>query len=207
MIPRILGLTFRSPTAHYRQLLGDYIMRKFLIVLALTGSSLALGATTATAAPSDQPAQAQSSAVQEKRDNCKKYETKQSRVKICKVDGELLYHGSSAVGKITLPAHRVSSGTYETEENNGHVYTINSSELVITRDGEVISEQPVTKTSKSPKSTNKKNKQPAKQEPNSKTPRDEGSFRYQAPDTNCVQKGTTINCTTPYGSYRYSYQP
>ncbi|MEV4647522.1 hypothetical protein [Saccharopolyspora sp. NPDC049357] len=118
-------------------------------------------------------------------------------MQLCKISGQVYYRGSSAAGSITLPADRISAGTYETEENDGHVYTINSKELVITRDGEVISEQPVIS-----KKTNKS----TTQKPNSKTPRDEGSFSYRAPGTSCVQKGDTTTCTTPYGSYRYSYQ-
>lgn len=173
-------------------------MRNALVALALAGSCLCLGATAAAAEPSVQPAQSQSSGAQEKKGNCfATYRTKQSRVQLCKVSGQVYYRGSSGAGSITLPAHRISAGTYETEENDGHVYTINSEELVITRDGEVISEQPVISKKKN-KSTTRK--------PSSKTPRDEGSFSYQAPGTSCVQKGNTTTCTTPYGSYSYSYQ-
>lgn len=171
-------------------------MRNALFALTLAGSFLGLGTAVAAADPSIHPAQPQSSAVQEKKDNCfATYRTKQSRVQLCKVSRQVYYRGSSAAGSITLPAERISSGTYETEENDGHVYTINSKELVITRDGEVISEQPVI---------SKKNNRSTTQKP--KAPREEGSFSYQSPGTSCVQKGNTTTCTTTYGSYRYSYQ-
>lgn len=75
------------------------------------------------------------------------YQTKQSHVQLCEVYGEVYYYGSSAVGSITLPAHMTAAGTYRTEVNDGYVYTVNSDELVITRDGELFSEQPVTSSS------------------------------------------------------------
>ncbi|RRO13123.1 hypothetical protein EIL87_26120 [Saccharopolyspora rhizosphaerae] len=117
-------------------------------------------------------------------------------MRLCTVSGQVYYHGSGAAGSITLPADRISAGTYETEENDGHVYTINSKELVITRDGEVISEQPVI--SKKHRSTTQK--------PRSKSPREEGTFSYRSPSTSCVQKGDTTTCTTPYGTYSYTYE-
>ncbi|TDC95401.1 hypothetical protein E1161_04225 [Saccharopolyspora aridisoli] len=72
------------------------------------------------------------------------YQTEQSHVQLCEASGEVYYYGSSAVGSITVPAYLTAAGTYRTEINDGYVYTINSDELVITRYGEPVSEQPVT---------------------------------------------------------------
>ncbi|RRO16690.1 hypothetical protein EIL87_12785 [Saccharopolyspora rhizosphaerae] len=72
------------------------------------------------------------------------YQTTESRVQLCEVGGQTYYYGSSAVGSIMLAAYQSGYGTYRTEVNDGYAYTINDHELVVTRNGSVVSEQPVT---------------------------------------------------------------
>lgn len=71
------------------------------------------------------------------------YETEQSDVQLCSVSGQVYYYGTSSSGSIALPAHHAGAGTYQTESNEGYVYTISAEELVITSGGAVVSEQPV----------------------------------------------------------------
>jgi hypothetical protein len=71
------------------------------------------------------------------------YSTQQSSVQLCSESGQVYYYGSSPSGSITLPAYQVGAGTYQTESNDGYVYTINSEQLVITRGEVVVSAQPV----------------------------------------------------------------
>lgn len=74
------------------------------------------------------------------------YQTAQSSVQLCWASGQIYYYGSSQSGTITLPAYAAGAGTYQTESNDGYVYTISAEELLITSDGAVVSEQPVLST-------------------------------------------------------------
>lgn len=71
------------------------------------------------------------------------YLTEESSVQLCAESGQVYYYGSSQAGSIVLPAYQVGAGTYQTESNDGYVYTISPEQLVVTRDGAVVAEQPV----------------------------------------------------------------
>jgi hypothetical protein len=78
------------------------------------------------------------------------YQTSKTTVNMCYGgDGKLYYSGTDATtgNSIALPATAIGNGTYQSVPNDGYRYTINSTHLVVTRNGSTVSDQTVTNQS------------------------------------------------------------
>jgi hypothetical protein len=80
------------------------------------------------------------------------YQTSESTVSICYGPNSQLYYtgiDDTSGNSITLPATATANG-YQTVYNNGYRYTVNSSHLVIDRNGTTVSDQSVSNEEGSP---------------------------------------------------------
>ena len=75
------------------------------------------------------------------------FETSRAFISICSdTSGSLYYHGLTGVGEIVLIAQNLGGSTYQainTEGGSTYVYTVSPDELLVTRDGRVLSRQSV----------------------------------------------------------------